>query len=250
MNPLARLARSEQHATIWPHDVSQEPTLKIGEVVRLLKEEFPYLATSKIRYYETQNLISSHRTDSNQRLFSRAMVERLRFALIEQRDRYTRLPQIREMLAQMDRGEGLADQHPSQMRAVSSEAKYVAKPGTRLHRDELAALIGVSLSKIDEYINAGLLSTDARGRLTSQSVDIVRVAQQLESYGIPLRQLQAVRNSANAHAGNLVNLLASDLNAKHPVAKERALADAAELSVSFTNLYRALLVERIDVELR
>ncbi|MDY5584918.1 MAG: MerR family transcriptional regulator [Arcanobacterium sp.] len=249
MNPLARLTRSPQRATIWPHDVSQEPTLKIGEVVRLLKEEFPYLATSKIRYYESQKLISSHRTDSNQRLFSRAMVERLRFALIEQRDRYTRLPQIREMLAQMDRGE-VIEAHPSQMRAVSPEAKYVAKPGTRLYREELAALIGVPLSKIDEYINAGLLNTDARGRLTSQSVDIVRTAQQLETYGIPLRQLQVVKNSANAHAANLINLLADDLSAKHPVAKERALADAAELSVSLTNLYRALLVERIDVELR
>ncbi len=89
----------------WPHDVSHDPCLKIGEVRSILAEEFPLLTLSKIRHYESIELIHPHRTTSNQRLFSHADAERLRFILREQRDRYLPLEQIRELLRQLDAGE-------------------------------------------------------------------------------------------------------------------------------------------------
>jgi len=96
----------------WPHDVSHDPCLKIGEVRSILAEEFPLLTLSKIRHYESIELIHPHRTTSNQRLFSHADAERLRFILREQRDRYLPLEQIRELLRQLDAGEQPAGAHP------------------------------------------------------------------------------------------------------------------------------------------
>ncbi|XCB30073.1 MerR family DNA-binding transcriptional regulator [Arcanobacterium hippocoleae] len=58
----------------WPQEVSHEPNLRIGEVITLLNKEFPFLQASKIRYYESQNLISIFRTESNQRLFRLLML--------------------------------------------------------------------------------------------------------------------------------------------------------------------------------
>lgn len=246
---LAARARAQQRTTRWPHDVSHDASLKIGEVLNLLKAEFPFLAASKIRYFESQDLIVPQRTDSNQRLFSLADVERLRFILIEQRDRYVSLPQIKEMLAQLD--SGMADQvHPGKMRAIEDTEVAKPRPGTRLHIDELAALVGASYTDIQRYIDAGLIVGDSRGRLTSQAVDIVRYSMMLEANGLDIRHLRAVRTSAHAHAVNVVSALATERAKRTPVAKERVIAESAESATLLTNLYRALLVENIDIELR
>ncbi|WP_216381109.1 transcriptional regulator FtsR [Arcanobacterium phocae] len=233
----------------WPQDVSHEGTLKIGEVIDLLSREFPFLAASKIRYFESQNLIEPQRTASNQRLFSLADVERLRFILIEQRDRYVALPQIKEMLRQLDMGEGSAD-HPGRMRAVGENEVSKPSPGTRLHIRELAALVGASYSDIERLIDAKVLTPDSRGRLTAQAVDIVRYVLLLEEKGMDIRQLRAVRHSAHSHAAHVVSMLATERAKNTPLAKERVIAESGEFATLITNFYRALLLESIDVELR
>lgn len=249
MTPLAQPAWEDDVPSSWPQDVSHDPTLKIGEVLKLLSSEFPFLAASKLRYLDSQELITPQRTDSNQRLFSHADVERLRFILTEQRDRYVRLPQIKEMLRQLDSGESEHD-HPGRMRALSSDEVQMPRPGTRLHKRELADLVGASMAQIDRYIDAGLLVPDSRGRLTSQAVDIVRYATLLEESGMDIRQLKSVRNSAHAHAVTVVSMLAAERARNTPVAKERVIAETGELSAMLTNLYRSLLLENVDVELR
>ena len=69
--------------------------MKIGEVVSLLKEAFPALSISKVRYLETEGLISPHRVGNGYRQYSQADVERLRFALTAQRDEYLPISVIR-----------------------------------------------------------------------------------------------------------------------------------------------------------
>ncbi|MCI5826008.1 MAG: MerR family transcriptional regulator [Arcanobacterium sp.] len=233
----------------WPQDISHEPTLKIGEVRAMVSGEFPFLAASKIRHFENEGLITPYRTPSNQRLFSLADVERLRFILIEQRDRYAHLAQIKEMLRQLDSGAATYE-HPARMHAVDGGGLAAVRPGTRLSKVELSQLVGVSIQKIESYITAGLLTPDSRGRLTAQAIDIVRYAAALEELGMPPRQLRAVHTSAHAHAVALVNMLALERARKTPLAQERVLAATGELSALLTHYYHALLMENIDMELR
>ncbi|QRV02958.1 MerR family transcriptional regulator [Arcanobacterium phocisimile] len=244
----AQLTETVEYST-WPHDISHEGTLKIGEVLSLLSQEFPFLAASKIRYFESQELIFPQRTASNQRMFSLADVERLRFILVEQRDRYVALPQIKEMLRQLDAGESTAD-HPGRMRAVASGEVAKPSPGTRLHIDELAALVGASYADVERLVEAKILTPDSRGRLTAQAVDIVRYVLMLEDKGMDIRQLRAIRHSAHSHAAHVVSLLAAERAKNSPLAKERVIAESGELATVLTHLYQALLVENIDVELR
>ena len=233
----------------WPHDVAHDATLKIGEVRAMLSAEFPFLAASKIRHFENEGLIFPQRTPSNQRLFSLADVERLRFILIEQRDRYTHLAQIKEMLRQLDNGE-VTQEHPAAMRAVASGERVAIRPGTRLTKGELAQLVGVPVAVIEEYISAGLLVQDPRGRLTAQAVDIVKYAQMLQAAGVDLRLLRSVHNSAHAHAVAVMNMLAVERSRKTPLAQERVAAGASEMASLLTHYYRALILESVDVELR
>ena len=95
---------SAQEVTSWPHDVDHSPGLSIGRVVDALKAEFPAISLSKVRYLESEGLVSPARTGSGYRKYSAADVERLRYVLTEQRDSFTPLSVIRGQLDALDAG--------------------------------------------------------------------------------------------------------------------------------------------------
>ena len=66
--------------------------------------EFPDLSISKIRFLESEELVTPDRTASGYRQFSDADVERLRYVLAAQRDHYLPLRVIKDQLDAIDRG--------------------------------------------------------------------------------------------------------------------------------------------------
>jgi DNA-binding transcriptional MerR regulator len=72
--------------------------LSIGEVLGLLLEEFPDITISKIRFLESQGLISPERTTSGYRKFYDHDVQLLRVILAEQRENYLPLRVIKDRL--------------------------------------------------------------------------------------------------------------------------------------------------------
>ncbi|MEV4187441.1 MerR family transcriptional regulator, partial [Streptosporangium canum] len=79
--------------------------MSIGEVLALLQGEFPDVSISKIRFLEGEGLIEPERSPSGYRKFTYADVERLRYILSEQRDRYLPLRVIKDQLEAADREE-------------------------------------------------------------------------------------------------------------------------------------------------
>lgn len=77
---------------------AERPYLSIGEVLGLLLEEFPDITISKIRFLESQGLIVPERTASGYRKFYDDDVERLRFILTEQKDKFLPLRVIKDRL--------------------------------------------------------------------------------------------------------------------------------------------------------
>lgn len=70
----------------------------IGEVLSLLKEDHTDLTISKIRFFESQGLISPERTPSGYRKFTDADIDRLRWILTQQRDHFLPLKVIKRRL--------------------------------------------------------------------------------------------------------------------------------------------------------
>ena len=77
---------------------AERPYLSIGEVLGLLLEEFPDITISKIRFLESQGLIVPERTASGYRKFYDDDVERLRYILTEQKDKFLPLRVIKDRL--------------------------------------------------------------------------------------------------------------------------------------------------------
>ena len=62
--------------------------MSIGEVINLLRDDFPDVSVSKIRFLESQGLIDPGRSDSGYRQFDSRDLARLRFILQQQRDHF------------------------------------------------------------------------------------------------------------------------------------------------------------------
>src|ERR1035437_9358926 len=78
--------------------------LTIGAILATLAPDFPDISISKIRFLEAEGLLAPERTESGYRMFSADDVERLRYILTAQRDRFWPLKVIREALDKLERG--------------------------------------------------------------------------------------------------------------------------------------------------
>jgi DNA-binding transcriptional MerR regulator len=95
----------------------------IGDVLGMLREEFPDITISKIRFLESQGLIDPERTPSGYRKFYEGDVARLRWILHQQKEHFLPLKVIKGRLEQLELGGGVLTDLTD---AESTEAEPVA----------------------------------------------------------------------------------------------------------------------------
>ena len=113
--------------------------LSIGEVLSLLKEEFPDITISKIRFLESQGLLDPERTPSGYRKFYEGDVERLRWILQQQRENFLPLKVIKGRLGVDDTSDGPeepAEPMPSAASAPRAEGRPPQRPDRTDNRPE------------------------------------------------------------------------------------------------------------------
>ena len=223
----------------WPRGISREPVMKIGQVVDLLKVEFPALSISKVRYLEGEGLISPHRVGNGYRRYSQADLERLRYALAVQRDEYLPLHVIRDRLARLDT-DADAPAPPPIARVVARDGKIVDDGPMDL--EALLAHSGASESQIEELVSIGLVSPDVRGRYSQQNLRTVRLALEITRKGVPLRNLRAVRASAEREADTIDQAVAPRRSRSRSAGEETA----RELAELVADLHTILLRRAVD----
>jgi DNA-binding transcriptional MerR regulator len=106
--------------------------LSIGEVLNILREEFPDVTISKIRFLESQGLIDPERTPSGYRKFYESDVSRLRWILHQQKENFLPLKVIKERLDRMGEEQptpvhAIAREKPRGRRAPSRQARRAAQ---------------------------------------------------------------------------------------------------------------------------
>src|SRR5215217_7807211 len=90
----------------------------IGEVLALLKDEFPDVTISKIRFLESQGLLDPERTPSGYRKFYEPDVERLRWILHQQRENFLPLKVIKGRLDEA--GDQAVPDEPAKLASVAT----------------------------------------------------------------------------------------------------------------------------------
>lgn len=186
------------------------PLRSIGQVLNVLKVEFPDVSISKIRFLESEGLLSPERAPSGYRRYSDSDVARLRYILRAQRDNYLPLRVIREHLDMMDRGETPpSTEAPVPTAAEAQPEATVARPLSQirkrqmhLSRRELMQASGISEAGLIE-LERHLLVQPRRGGLHygREALTLCVVARKLALYGMDVRHLRAIKQSAEREAG-------------------------------------------------
>ena len=192
----------------------------IGTLHRRLVEEFPDISISKIRFLESQGLITPSRTKAGYRLYSDADAERLRAILAMQRDEYLPLRVIREELSAPSSGE-------RRKRSVASQADLKDLDLTELCRQ--AQLTPELARELEEN---GLLRPKLEAgerRYTPSDADIAYACARITRSGIGARHLRAFCHASDRISGLLEQLSATALRSSNPEHRRAGLAELEEL---------------------
>jgi DNA-binding transcriptional MerR regulator len=218
-----------------PKERSTRP-MTIGAVCKRLKEEFPDISISKIRYLEDQGLLTLSRTHGGYRLFSEEDFERLRAILRMQRDEFLPLRVIREELTTPG-GRG------------RRERKRAAASGLRARGDvkhvtfeELCEQTGAQPAFVRELEEYGLIEAEnGHGSVYPESdAGIVAVCAQLARFGIEPRNLRAVRTSIDRETALIEALVAPALRSRNPERRQGGLKELESLAALTVELSQLL----------
>jgi len=180
------------------------PLRSIGGVLALLKPDFPDISISKIRFLESEGLISPERAPSGYRRYAVADIERLRYVLTAQKNHYLPLKVIREHLALIDEGHqppALETPKP-QIPASSDDEHRPAKRPLRLSRRELLDASGLPEATLVE-LERQLVIKPRRGTAFygRDALTLAVVARKLALFGMDARHLKAIKYSAEREVG-------------------------------------------------
>jgi DNA-binding transcriptional MerR regulator len=215
---------------------SKARLLTIGTVCGMLKDEFPDISISKIRYLEDQGLLAPRRTQGGYRLFSEEDVERLETILRLQRDEFLPLRVIRQELAA-----------PAVRDRKRRRGGLTAEEG-ELAVHELCERAGIDARLARELEEFGLLvpRTEAgEKRYPELEADIALACGRLARYGIAPRHLRAFRTAADREAGLIEQIVGPALRARNPERRRAGVEELealAELAAGLSQLlsWRAL----------
>ena len=213
-----------------------EPRLRtIGSVCEELREQFPDISVSKIRYLEDQGLITPRRTRGGYRLFAPDDVERLTTILRMQRDEFLPLRVIREALD----GPGARNE-----RTRRRSPGVLGREG-EIDEAELCDRASVPPDLVHELEEYGLVvsRSEAGERLYRESeADVVAACARLARFGIDARHLRTFLTAAGRQAALVEQLVAPGLRSRNPERRKNGLEDLEALSRVAQELSHLLFV--------
>ena len=212
-----------------------QDSMSIGEVINLLRDDFPDVSVSKIRFLESQGLIDPGRSDSGYRQFDGEDLARLRFILQQQRDHFLPLKVIKSKLTLWERGEdSISTRQPGPRQNADTSAP--------LGRDDVLKRSGLSSRQLDDLVAAGVMRPIGDSDVYPVEAGVVALeAKRLMDQGLEARHLRSIRLSVDREADLLRQLTAPLMRASNAEARARA-RDVLELSAgSVQAMHRAML---------
>lgn len=240
--------------------------LTIGEVLNRLKDEFPDITISKIRFLDAEGLVEPDRTPAGYRQFTEADVARLQYVLTAQRDRGLRLSHIAEELRRLDAGEdprevvtgaaAVIDAMGGLLADGDEEERAEHVPGpvggldgpplvtddeveVRLSGRELADRSGLGLRDVRSLQEHALLPPG--DVFDGHALATAAAAAGLLRGGLEARHLRMYRQFADRELSMFQQLVQPILRQRNPEAQRRAAEMLDSLTRHGTELHAALL---------
>jgi DNA-binding transcriptional MerR regulator len=246
--------------------------MRIGEVHALLRQDFPDIELSKIRYYEDKGLVEPSRSRKGYRLYSERDVACLREAIRLAQEEFVPLRVVRLRLVE----QGLLSDTPSPVArqiardaaasVVTAPAPTVApasrpaltvvnaaessEPATTndaaVEAPELLRELGLDATVLNQLVALGLVSPLALAGATSVNeldLRIAKAAGTLLSRGVDGRFLGSLRRVVEREVGVIEDLTEPLRSPSRRISRDESRAEVAAVTDEVEAL-RGLLLER------
>ncbi|HET7430193.1 MAG TPA: MerR family transcriptional regulator [Nocardioides sp.] len=230
---------------------SSRVRLNIGEVLDLLRPDFPGVTIPKIRFLEDKGLVKPERTPSGYRKFSHGDIDRLRYVLRMQRDHYLPLRVIGEHLDAIDRGlapppiEPVVPTVPTVALAADglpSAESFTRRDHVRLSRKELLKIAEISEDLLTQLEQFGLVTPrTGTGHYDTDALVIATTARELAEFGFEPRHLRAFKTAADREVGLVEQVVAPQKRGRDASARARAEETVSEIAALSVRLHATLV---------
>ena len=229
-------------------ELSETKLFNIGQVCENLIEEFPQITVSKIRYLESQGLLTPTRTESGYRKFSTSDLDKLVWILRQQRDYFVPLKTIKERLDK----KGFDFETDEMPEKSDSDRKFEEDPittGISLDIKGLAKASGVPLEKIEELNELGVIKGRKVGNkqiFEGEALITVRSAKRLFELGMEVRHLRMYLVAAQREAGVIEQLLSAKSKSEDLKSRVEAKRELNEVVALGREIHNCLLKLSLD----
>jgi DNA-binding transcriptional MerR regulator len=174
--------------------------ITIGDLVKRLKNLYPDISESKLRFLELKGLLSPKRSDKRYRLYNKEDIVKINFILKMQKDFFMPLEVIKGKLKNIDFDKIDVDKDiVSQLKLEINENRKILSD-SKISLEEIKQKYKIDKSFVMEMAENELISLEEEGftyKLKYSDVEILRTAFALSKYGIHVKHLKLFENFAN-----------------------------------------------------
>ena len=238
-------------ASTSPSGASSRARMNIGQVLDLLRPDFPGVTIPKIRFLEDKGLIKPERTPAGYRKFSEDDVDRLRYVLRMQRDHYLPLKVIGEHLDAIDRGlepppiDSVVPTVPKvalSADGMPSPESFSRTTDVRLSRRELVKIADISEELLTQLEQFGLITPrPGTGHYDTDALVVAQTARELAGFGFEPRHLRAFKTAADREVGLVEQVVAPLKRGRDAAARGRAEDTVSEIAALSVRLHATLV---------
>lgn len=185
--------------------------LTIGKVVKKLKKLYPELTGSKLRFLESEGLISPKRSSNKYRIYYKEDVERLTFILKMQKDFYMPLTVIKQKMKTKEFKEFIDIDKSSENIQLKLDEEF--KPDYRTKKfsqEDIRKNFKLSQASMNELLDNELVKWSKENNkfiINAEDIEILKLAGELSKYGIKVKHLKLFENFATRNSSFIQQII-------------------------------------------
>lgn len=228
--------------------MSSSAQMRIGQVVKLLKPEFPDITISKLRFLEDQDLVRPERTAGGYRMYTEGNIRQLRHILAMQRDEFLPLRVIKAELTRRLAG-GAPSAAPVARASAAAARVSLTAAEQFISLGELCERASVTPEFVEECrafdLVSGRRAQTGGVEFSTQEAEIVICAAELSRMGLDVRNLRQVRSAVGRQASLVEQFAAARLRSKSDDQRLAGLRGVEQLSNVLSEFIRHAFVRDV-----
>jgi DNA-binding transcriptional MerR regulator len=221
--------------------------LTIGKTIKSLKRLYPGLTGSKLRFLESEGLITPKRAPNRYRIYGKEDIERLNFILKMQKDYYLPLPVIKQKMKTKEFKDFISTGKSYEDFDLKLGEEFKPDYSTKeFTQEDIRKNFKLSQSSMNELLENEIIIWSKENHkyiINAEDIEILRIAGELAKYGIKVKHLKLFENFAARNSSFMQQIIFPLLMSGKKLFHNRAAKELSRLERMLCD-FQELLIKR------